>query len=155
MVATVRFSKADDIIFGKKNEETTLSILNKVFNKKMVFNGEYKVLDWSNTSKNIWAELKSRRISSSDYSTAIVGLNKVNSCTDPNHKYYFFFKYTDGLFYIKYNKTLFDSFDRNMEYKRSDNTDYARNASAIVYIPIQLLKPVANISFDEKKHSDS
>jgi len=155
MVAASKYSKVDDIAFGKKNEETTVDILNKYFNQKMIFNGQYKVLDWSNYDKTIWAELKSRRISISDYTTAIIGLNKVNSCTNSDCKYYFFFKYTDGLFYIEYKKELFNTFDTDMNYKRGERIDCSNNPSAIVYVPIHLLKPVENTKINEKKTNDT
>jgi len=149
-MAISKTTRAEDMEFGRKNEESTVGILTNIFGEEMSFNGRWDVLDWSNKTKTIWAELKSRRISVSDYETGIVGLNKVQSCTDPNLKYYFFFKYTDGLYYIKYKKALFDTFDTNMNYKRGERPDCSNNPSAVVYVPIRLLKRVANVVYEDK-----
>ena len=137
-------TRAEDMAYGQKNETTTLIILNKVMGQEMYFNGKWDTLDWSNGAKTIYCELKSRRISVSKYPTAILGMNKVNACSDPAKRYIFLYKYDEGLFYIKYRKSLFDTFEKNMEFKRSDRPDASNNTSPVMYIPNRLLKPIAN-----------
>jgi len=56
-------------------------------------------------------ELKSRRNKYNDYSTTYLPGDKVK----PNHpkKQTFLFHFTDGTYYIHYNKELFETFDNN------------------------------------------
>jgi len=138
------FTRAQDREFGKKNEDEVGVVLNRIFNEQMIFNGKWETLDWANKDKTIYAELKSRRISVSAYPTALIGLNKIDRCSDPNKRYIFFYKYIDGLYYIKYRKALFDTFERNMEYRRNYQSDTENQPSPVVYVPIHLLKPISN-----------
>jgi hypothetical protein len=83
-------------------------------------------------------ELKTRRIRHNEYPTALIGKNKIDFCSDPTKSYYFVYSYKDGLFAIKYNKDLFDTFETSA-YKRGDRDDAPAIENVVVYIPHQHL----------------
>lgn len=98
-------------------------------------------MDYTNLGRTIYVELKTRRIKHDQYPTAIIGLNKLKWCQrDPTKEYYFVFCYTDGLYYIKYDDTVFNEFERNLEYYRGERDDCINTAQSIVYIPSDLLQ---------------
>jgi hypothetical protein len=92
-------------------------------------------------------ELKSRRISHNQFPTAIVGTNKIDYCTNPNIVYYFVWVYKDGIFYLKYDKKLFDTFEKDDMYKINYRYDVGRTEmSKIVRIPYKHLTKIPNLS---------
>jgi len=97
--------------------------------------GGYNIMDYTNASKTIYAELKTRNISSTRYLTAMVGKNKVEFCNDPTKTYYFVFCYTDGVFYIKYDKDLFATFYEENDFMRGERADCVNRPQRIVHIP--------------------
>lgn len=129
-----------DLIFGAGYEETLRPSIEKIAGCPLIRMGGYSIFDYANSINSVFVELKSRRVKHDDYPTAIVGLNKIRvACEDPTKIYYFCFNYTDGLYYIKFDKTLFSSFESNKGYWRSDRDDCVNYAQNIVYIPVGLL----------------
>ena len=109
MVST---KKELDIAFGKLNEAEMLPVLDRVFNDTHHFTKlpsgeahEFARHDFFNADMTKKKELKSRRISIKDYSTAVVNLSKITN-QDPKIHYTYCWKYTDGVFYLPYDKTL-------------------------------------------------
>ena len=87
--------------------------------------------------------LKSRRINHDKFPTALIGLNKINSCNDPKKKYYIFYKYEDGLFYIEYEKELFKTFQIDNDFKIGFRKDVNKDEiSKVVKIPYKYLKKI-------------
>jgi hypothetical protein len=82
--------------------------------------------------------MKSRRIAKDQYDTALLGYNKILACNKPNTEYYFVYKYTNGLFYIQYNKELFDTF-RVEKYRRGERDDCLNSEADTIFIPTNLL----------------
>lgn len=108
--------KAMDIQFGKKTEEEVLPILNAFFgeehHKGTLPNGEvneYDRWDFWNKSKTKKKELKGRRIAHDAYPTALLNYSKIANQL-PNVDYTYIWKYTDGIYYLPYDKTLWDTF---------------------------------------------
>lgn len=132
--------QADDIAFGKKSEMSLHTKIEKLVGDTIEWRGGMETFDYSNRGKTIYAELKTRRIKHDDYDTAIIGLNKVEACTNPDVDYYFVYSYLDGIYYIKYDKTLFSTFVVDTSYQRSDRLGCSNRPSAIVYVPIKNLK---------------
>ena len=104
--------KQRDIAFGKINEREMLPLIDLVFgekhHKELLPSGEeneYDRHDFFNETHTKKKELKSRRISSKDYSTAIVNQSKIDH-QDPKIEYTYIWKYTDGLFFLPYDKTV-------------------------------------------------
>jgi hypothetical protein len=86
--------------------------------------------------------LKSRRIPHDKHDTAIVGFNKVCDAEwRSNHgaECWFAFSYTDGIYAIKYSKEVFDAFERDEDYWRSDREDVVNKSQHIVLIPRECL----------------
>lgn len=130
-------SQAEDIAFGKRNEEETVNILEDFLETTLQHNGSYAVLDFMNPTKTVFVELKSRRISSTTYDTALIGLNKIKLMSETEDmQYYIAYKYLDGVFTIKYNKEQFDKYEVRYEYRRGDRSDCKNKADTIVLIPI-------------------
>ena len=129
-----------DLIFGTGHEEALKSSIEQIAGCPLNRLGGYNIFDYVNDNQTVFVELKSRRIKHNDYDTAIIGLNKVRvACTDPKKDYYFCFNYTDGLYYIKYDKALFSGFESNTQYLRSERNDCFNPAQNIIYVPVERL----------------
>lgn len=137
-------SKTQDLEFGKNNEINSIDIISKFLNTKLnKTQNQFSTFDFTNQEKNIYVELKSRRIKHNQYPTALIGLNKIKSCNDPNIKYYIFYKYEDGLFYIEYEEKLFKTFSIDNDYQIRLRKDVNYNEiSKVVKIPYSYLKKV-------------
>jgi hypothetical protein len=138
-------SKALDLKMGEENELKNVATLSGFFKTDLSKNnGKYATIDWSNQSNTVYVELKSRRIYHNLYPTALIGLNKVNFCNDPTKNYYFVYAYTDGLFYIKYDKELFKTFEIK-QLKIGLRNDVNRiELSDVMHIPVKLLTKIEN-----------
>ena len=131
-------SRADDIVLGSDSESRNFLTLQRYLSTTLQHNGTYAVMDFSNPTKTVYVELKTRRIRHDEYPTALIGKNKIDFCSDPAKSYYFVYDYKDGLFAIKYNKALFDTFETSA-YKRGDRPDATAVENIVVYIPHQHL----------------
>lgn len=138
-------SKALDLKMGEENELKNVATLSSFFKTDLSKNnGKFATIDWSNQSNTIYVELKSRRIYHNLYPTALIGLNKVNFCNDPTKNYYFVYAYTDGLFYIKYDKELFKTFEIK-QLKIGLRNDVNRiELSDVMHIPTKHLIKIEN-----------
>lgn len=135
-------TKADDLAFGFASETRNISTLSAFFKTDLKHNGIHAVLDWTNSAKTIYVELKTRRIKHDAYPTTLIGLNKVMACKDEGVQYWFCYAYEDGLYAIQYEKTLFDTFRTEHNYQRNKRPDSNDNPSAVVHIPVHLLKKI-------------
>jgi hypothetical protein len=139
-------SKKEDIKFGLSNEEKALPQITTFLNTELKKDpNPYAIHDWWNETKTIFVELKSRRITHNQYDTAIIGLNKIKKCDNPNVNYYFVWLYTDGLFYLKYDKEVFDKFVIQKDYKIQYRFDVGKSEySSVVHIPYKFLTKLPN-----------
>jgi hypothetical protein len=96
-------------------------------------------MDYTNEAKTVYVELKTRRVKSNQYPTTIVGVNKINFCKDADKNYYFAFCFEDGLYAIKYDKELFDTFERNTNYWRGARAGCANVQQSVIHIPVDKL----------------
>jgi hypothetical protein len=133
---------ANDLAYGLTCEDSTKPILEELFNTPLTKLGGYSPLDYTNEGKTLWAELKTRRIAHNQYPTALIGTNKIRFCDNNNvgARHFFVFKYTDGFFYIEYNREVFAGFERSM-FERSHRTDALTDTHEVAYIPTELLIP--------------
>jgi hypothetical protein len=132
-------SQRDDITFGTASEIANIDLLQNFHDTTLERKGGYAIFDYENPTKTIFVELKSRRIAHDRYPTAIVGENKVKACED-DCQYWFAFCYTDGVYVVKYDKTLFDTFERNNSYFRGERSDCNNREQSVVYIPTEHLQ---------------
>jgi len=137
-------SQKDDIIFGEKSEATLINRIEGLVGQPLARQGGFNIMDYTNSSKTVYVELKTRRIRHNAYPTAIIGKNKIDFCSDPSKEYYFVFSYLDGVFYIKYDADLFASFETEREFLRGDRNDCVNRPQFITLIPTHLLLPIPN-----------
>lgn len=134
-------SQKEDLAFGAKNQTEVLPLINQFFNDNAVeYDDEFSTQDFY--SERAVYELKSRAIKHNQYPTAIIGCNKCNLKEDDLHKELFFvFKYTDGLFYIKYENSTFANY-KMRPFCRNARSDYNDRTSLVWDIPYQDLKRI-------------
>ena len=154
-------SQKNDIAFGVFSEIHNHELLQTYLDTTLERKGGYAVFDYENPNKTIFVELKSRRIKHDTYDTAIIGLNKIAFIDQiPDAEFWFAFCYSDGLYIIQYDKTVFDMLEVRHNYKRGPRNDTHNNGQTVVFIPIILLtkvdenlladKSTGPVSVDEK-----
>ena len=123
-----------DYSFGKKSEDIVLGKIETHFkdNIKSV-KSQTSVYDYEG-ELNIY-ELKSRTNTYRAYNTTLLGYNKVISS---NKKQIFVFSFTDGLYYIKYDEELFNTFEKKL-FVRNQRSDYNDVLKLYIFIPIDKL----------------
>jgi hypothetical protein len=136
---------ASDYANGTKNEHRRIPIVNQFFNT--TFERDTNLMasfDYFNKDKTIFAELKTRNIAHNRWPTALIGQAKVNwadktKIKNTNTKFYFVWEYTDGIYYLEYDKEEWKDFERGdfQRHARADINDYP---SPVVYVPHQALK---------------
>ena len=135
-------TQRDDLLFGGASEQKNITILSTFFGTLLNKTKANAIFDFADEGNTIYVELKTRRVNHDQYHTAIIGKNKIDYCSNPNIRYYFVYQYNDGLYYIQYDKDLFETFDVETEYYRSRRADCPNRAQTIVHIPHTLLKPI-------------
>lgn len=100
-------------VFGAESEAYLLPILRRSFGDPTLkkIEDDYSVMDFTNEFGDLCIELKSRRIRSDKYASAIIGENKVKYAED-QRKCIFVFRYTDAVKYITFDKARFDKYTR-------------------------------------------
>ena len=132
-------SLAADLAFGLMNEEQKRGTLEMHFGECFEKDpNQWALFDFFNKSKTVYVEMKSRNNRHDTYATTIVGSNKIRWCTDPTKKYYFAFVFTDGIYYIQYDKTLFDTFECS-DFVRNTRSGYEDRMAKYVFIPVSAL----------------
>lgn len=136
----------DDLVFGGQKEDAVLPVLQSLPHPDAIHlrktTGKYSILDFRDPQGRLFVELKSRRIAHDKHPTAIVGFNKVCDAewrTQKGAECWFAFAYTDGIYAIKYEKVVFDAFEKDEDYWRSDREDCVNKAQHIVLIPHERL----------------
>ena len=123
-----------DYKFGTASQKKVYPILKQHFGDDLKeTTAQYCKYDFY--TDTAYFELKTRKVSKTCYPTTLLTCNKIQDC---NKEQYFIFSFTDELCYIKYDKTLFDTFQRNKysrENKAEDMVDY-------LFIPIGELKSI-------------
>jgi hypothetical protein len=109
--------KQEDIQFGDATEQEVLPLLDKFFGEKhykaMLPSGEvdtYCRWDFINEARTARRELKGRRVRHDQYPTALLNYSKIRN-QDPSIQYTYIWKYTDGIYYLPYDKKVWDTFD--------------------------------------------
>jgi hypothetical protein len=132
---------------GQKNEHATLPILSAFFKTDLKKEeNKYSINDFMNEAKTISIELKSRRIPHNKFPTSIIGYNKIKYCTNPDIKYYFAWVYSDGIYYIKYDKDEFSKYRIQKDFQRGFRYDVNKiEFSSVVHIPYEKLQKIPNL----------
>ena len=108
-----------DLKFGLLQEDLIKPQLEKFFEVKLIKNkNPYSIIDFTNKERNIYIELKSRRMNHDRFKTIVVGYNKIKHLNFLNvARKYLVWNCQDGLYYLEYTKELMElkprSFFRN------------------------------------------
>lgn len=132
-------TKEADLAMGAQNEILCHHMIENICGESVIkLPYLYEVIDFEGVAS--WAELKSRRCASDTYDTTIIGINKGWEAVKHmkrGKKVFFVFKFTDGLFYIRFIPKLFDT------YTLGDITTFRDNKSdprgAHLHIPVSHL----------------
>lgn len=127
-------TKNEDLAYGLKSELINKETLETFFGCGLVKTDTYHAMDYTNKDNTIFVEMKTRRINHNQYDTALIGKNKVDFCASSKAKCYFVYIYKDGMFSIRYDKALFDSFDCR-DYERGQREGGIQPKQAFVFIP--------------------
>jgi hypothetical protein len=122
-----------DYDFGIQQEIKILPILQEKFGENLMPK-ETRYSRYDYFTENALFELKSRTNTKEKYPTTLLTCNKVLE----GKEQYFLFNFIDQLCYIKYEKELFDTFEKKLfsrNFKKEDEKDY-------FYIPIQYLETI-------------
>jgi hypothetical protein len=109
---------------GAVAEKYGYTVIKNVFAVGELHQSKFKFSHYDFYDNKFLYELKSRNIKSSDFYTGII-----NVCKLVDNNIIFVFKYTDGYFYLEYDKELFKTFGRNRQV----------NSQEVIEIPIRLL----------------
>ena len=136
----------NDLSFGLSNEDIILdkiqqyfSIYTNITNTKEKYNNQYCLWDYE-CDDGVRFELKSRRINSNTYSSALLSCHKADK--NYSKKQYFIFNYLDVTLYIEYNEQLFNTF----KIKVFRDNRYGRNGKEerCFEIPINQMRQLIN-----------
>jgi hypothetical protein len=119
---------------GKQKEEEVLPKIKNYFEREIQKSTErYELFDFYDEKYKY--ELKSRNVKYDTYPTTLIPKDKIRK------RIIFLFNFTDGLYYIKYKKTKFSSFECK-QFVRNTRSDYNDKQKEYVYIPIECLKKI-------------
>jgi len=139
-----------DYAFGKIKEEENKEKLEKQFGVKLTTpEDKFSLFDFISEDGKVYVELKSRKFKHDEYSTALVGANKVDFIEDKEGvEAYFCFCYTDGLYYVKYDKKEFDKLNVR-DFVRRDRSDYDDMPKPHYFIWNTMLKKIEDSDVDD------
>ena len=127
-------SKNNDLAFGLQSEINNKALLERFFSCTLQKTGTFDPMDMTDENRTIYIELKTRRVKHNQYPTALIGKNKVDFCAKTSAVCYFVYVYMDGLYYIKYDKELFDTFEC-ADYERGWRDGGIQPKQLFYYIP--------------------
>lgn len=143
MTTVARRTYAGDYKMGKAGEIATLPLLNQYF--KTTFNQQprYASFDFICINNTIFFELKTRNCRHNSYPTLWINFEKVEIAKkgkqeNPDRRYFFAFKLTDGTYFVEYEEELFKGFtDGYFQRTDRDVNDPPRH---ILNIPVEHLR---------------
>jgi hypothetical protein len=143
---TTERTVSNDLAYGLIKENIIINNLRMFFpnytnimNTKQRHNNQFCSWDYECDDGNRF-ELKSRRLNSNAYSSALLSVHKADkNCIK---KQYFVFNYTDRVLYIEYNQALFDTFD--IRVVRDYRIDRKGKEERCFEIPISCMKELNN-----------
>ena len=128
-----------DLQFGSDNENKILTTLRTFFNDDSIVKTKAINAPFDFEGKKLLIELKSRRSKSTAFDTTIVGITKLKNLDPDYTDHYFVFKFTEGIYFIKYSPDIF----KHYEVKSICRRDRGRIEKAPhVLIPVDNLQPL-------------
>lgn len=108
----------NDLNFGLSKEEPIRQLLKTYFkneediiNTKNLYNDQYCKYDFEGITTNTRYEVKSRTNKKNQFSTTILPVHKITTETTKKD-FFIIFNFIDKCSYIKYDKDVFNKFDR-------------------------------------------
>jgi hypothetical protein len=133
-------TKTQDLSFGLESEARNKSLVEIFFGCPLRKTGTFDAMDMTNEANTIYVEMKTRRVNHDRYPTALIGKNKIDFCEKSGANCYIVYVYLDGIFYIQYDKKLFDTFDCEM-YERGQREGGIQPKQLFYFIPHTHLTP--------------
>jgi hypothetical protein len=128
--------KNNDLKFGLEKEIIVLDIIKNYWKKDEIKKIENKFGKYDFEGNKYVYELKTRKFNYNKFETTLIPKNKI----EENKKIKFLFLFTDGLYYIKYRKNVFDEFETK-PFRRYDRGNFDLEKEYI-FIPINKLKKI-------------
>ena len=123
-----------DLAFGLPKEDPVIEKLRIHFEEEIA-KSTYQYCPHDGFSKTTEYEIKSRRNRYAQYPTTIIPCSKIRSMK--RDRLVFVFNFTDGLYYIEYNKDKFAKYEIKMvEAVRKRNGVIGKTLEPHFYIPI-------------------
>jgi len=130
-----------DYAWGKEQETLVFNILKPIVGPSLEhieqFNSPYDFRD-----SKYWYEVKARRCSYRQYPTTLLPYNKCISGDS-----IFIFVFTDGIYFIRYDMELFNTFDV-APFSRGKRADFNDKPQLYYYIPISKLLPIREFTYE-------
>ena len=102
-------SLKNDVSFGLLNQPIVIDSIKKYFNEDITEITHDIYSQFDAISPTTLYEIKCRRCSYLQYNTTIVPVHKTKNI---QQRLVFIFRFTDGLYYVVYDKDLFDTFEQ-------------------------------------------
>ena len=130
-----------DYSFGKKGEATALPLLQQAIDPELAPEPPMSSFDFATPNRTVFCELKTRRVKHNTYPTIIVNESKADTARagmeeNPDRRYIFAFQFEDGIYYLEYETTLFETFHSESRF----NNDEGQKFQRVLHIPVELLQ---------------
>lgn len=122
-----------DYKFGTDQEDIVLPKLKEFFGRE-IKKSEDKFAKSDYYDDEYYYEMKSRTNAYSKYPTTMITEDKIRE----DKKLILLFNFTDGIYYIEYDKEKFDNYERKM----FSRAGYKWNEKSHLYIDIKDLQPI-------------
>ena len=109
MLTARRTAFEQDWYRGKRAEERILPLLEPFLGALIRIPQETHNFDFE--GEFVWVELKERTCRKDYYDTTVVPYCKIKWAETADKPCYFVFSFTDGIYWIKYEKSLFDTYE--------------------------------------------
>jgi hypothetical protein len=127
----------DDYLWGKAEENYTYPILKAYFKTDLKqYPNQYDDFDFYDDKTEY--EQKSRKFNYNKYDETMISLNKTMKQSANGKDIILIFNFTDGIYWIKYDEQLFNTFRR----ESFSRAGYDWDKKDHIYIPIKYLKLV-------------
>lgn len=101
----------EDYTAGTNSEQEIMSALEEAFDTKLTKTSKFHRMDFE--GENVWIEVKTRfDVSSTTYKTMLIPESKIAFALTATKPVYFVFALTDGIFYCKFDKEKFETYDK-------------------------------------------
>lgn len=130
----MNYIKEHDILVGDMNEELISMYYKDKYNINLIKLPQNHEMDFIDSNRKMYIEVKSRNCKHDKYPTTMVGVNKFIYASKCNKDVYFVFAFNDGNYYYKYNNN--DIFDIDVGGRKDRGLNEYKD---YVYIPIEML----------------